>query len=96
MDCAGTASCRTKPTLKATTAVRVKGRRTLRTVTIGTSVVLSVLAGKTATVQLKLNSAGRKLLRDHKYLSVDLTLVTPGRKQHDSVVLIERKARSKE
>ncbi len=95
VDCAGTASCRAKLTLKTTMAVRVKGRRTLRTVTIGTSVVISVVAGKTATVQIKLNSAGRKLLRDHRHLKVDLTLVTPGHKQDDSVVLIERKARSR-
>lgn len=74
-------------------AVRVKGKRVLRTVTIGTSAILSVLDGKTATTQIELDSAGRRLLRDHGRLKVELALVTPGRKQDESAVLVERKAR---
>ncbi len=93
VDCAGTESCRAKLTLRVKLAVRVKGKRMLRTVTIGTSTILSVLHGKTATAQIELDSAGRKLLRDHGRLEVDLALVTPGRKQDESVVLIERNVR---
>lgn len=48
-----------------------------------------------ATAQIKLDSAGRRLLGDHGRLEVDLALVTPGRNQAESVVLIERKARPK-
>jgi hypothetical protein len=89
--CAGTASCRAKLTLKVRMAVRVKGRRTLRTVTIGTSAILSVGAGGRATAKIELDATGRRLLRtDHGRLDVDLALVTPGRKQDDSVVLVER------
>jgi hypothetical protein len=93
VDCTGTESCRAKLTLRVKTAVRVKGKRTLRTVTIGTSAILSILHGKTATARIKLDPAGRKLLRDHGRLEVELALVTPGRKQDDTVVLIERSAR---
>ncbi len=95
VDCTGTASCRAKLTLKAKMAVQVKGKRTLRTVTIGTRAFLSVLAGKTATAQIKLNATGRKLLSDHGHLKAELALVTPGREQHDSVVLLGLAARSK-
>ena len=93
VDCAGTESCRAKLTLRVKMAVRVKGKRMLRMVTIGTSTILSILHGKTAIAQIKLDSAGRRLLRDHGRLEVDLALVTPGRKQDESVVLIERKTR---
>jgi hypothetical protein len=95
VDCTGTAGCRAKLTLKVKVAVHVKGKRMLRTVTIGTSVILSVVQGKTAVAQIKLDSAGRKLLRDHGRLKVELALVTPGRKQDENVVLFERKARPK-
>jgi len=93
VDCAGTESCRAKLTLRVKTAIRVKGRRMLRTVTIGTSAILSVLHGRTATAQIKLDSAGRKLLRDRGRLEVDLALVTPGHKRDESVVLVERNIR---
>jgi hypothetical protein len=92
VDCAGTESCRAKLTLRVKMAIRVKGKRMLRTVTIGTSAILSILHGKTATVQIKLDSAGRRLLRDHGRLEVDLALVTPGRKKDESAVLVQRKA----
>jgi hypothetical protein len=65
IECAGTESCRAKLTLRVRMAVRVKGKRMLRSVTIGTSAILSVPHGKTATARIKLDSAGRKLLRDH-------------------------------
>jgi hypothetical protein len=93
VDCAGTGSCHAKLTLRVKMAVRVKGKRMLRTITIGTSAILSVVHGKTAIVQIKLDSAGRKLLLDHGRLEVDLALVTPGRKQDESVVLVERNVR---
>jgi hypothetical protein len=90
VECVGHENCRAKLTLRIQMAVRVKGKKTLRTVTLGTSAVLSIAAGKTATAQIKLNSAGRRLLRDHGRLHVDLGLVTPGRKQDDSIVLVGR------
>lgn len=90
VECVGHEKCRAKLTLRIQMAVRVKGKKTLRTVTLGTSAVLSIAAGKTATAQIKLNPAGRRLLRDHGRLHVDLGLVTPGRKQDDSIVLVGR------
>jgi hypothetical protein len=93
VDCTGTEDCRAKLTLRVKTTVRVKGKRMLRSVAIGTSAILSILHGKTATARIKLDSAGRKLLRDHGQLKVDLALVTPGRKQDESVVLVERSVR---
>jgi hypothetical protein len=93
IDCAGTESCRAKLTLRVRMAVRVKGKRTLRTVTIGTSAILSVVHGKTEIARIKLDAAGRKLLRNHDRLKVDLALVTPGHKQDESVVLVERTVR---
>jgi hypothetical protein len=83
--CTGAARCRAKLTL-----------RMLRTVTIGKSAALSVAAGSKAIAKIKLDSAGRGLLSaDHGHLEVDLALVTPGRKQDDSVVLIEQRAPGK-
>jgi hypothetical protein len=95
VDCTGGESCRAKLTLRVKLALRVKGKRILRTVTIGTSAILSIAQGKTVLTRIKLDSAARGLLRDHGRLEVDLTLVTPGRKQDETVVLVERKARRK-
>jgi hypothetical protein len=96
VDCIGTATCRAKLTLETKRMVTVKGRKTLRTVTVGTSAVLSIAAGKTATAKIKLDAAGRRLLSaDHGHLEVELALVTPGRKQDNSVVLIEQKTSSR-
>ncbi len=96
VDCAGAVTCRAKLTLKTKRMVTVKGRRTLRTVTIGTSVILSIAAGEKATAQIKLDSAGRGLLSaDHGRLDVELALVTPGRRQDHSVVLVERTSHGK-
>jgi Carboxypeptidase regulatory-like domain len=95
VDCAGTESCRAKLTLRVKMAIHVKGKRMLRTVTIGTSAILSIFHGKTALAQIKLDPEGLRLLRDHERLHVDLVLVAPGRKQDDSVVLVERRTRSK-
>jgi hypothetical protein len=92
VDCAGAESCRAKLTLKVKLAVRVKGKRMLRTVTLGTSAILSIGQGKRATTRIELDSAGRKLLREHGRLEVELALVTPGRKREENVVLIEHRA----
>jgi Carboxypeptidase regulatory-like domain len=94
LGCAGTASCRVKLTLKVTMTVKVKGRRTRRTVTIGKSAVLSLAPGKKETEKIELDATGRGLLSaGHGHLEVDLALATPGRKQDDSAVLIEQRAR---
>jgi hypothetical protein len=58
----------------------------------GSDVPVAVLQGRTAIAQIKLDSAGRKLLRDHGRLKVELALVSPGIRQDESVVLVERKA----
>jgi hypothetical protein len=88
-------SCRAKLTLKIKMRLRVKGKSTLRTITIGTSEILSIAAGKSETEQIKLDPEGRRLLRDRPRLDVDLALVTPGRKQDDSVVLVRRTTRGR-
>lgn len=96
VDCAGATSCRAKLTLQVERPVRVRGKRTLRTVTIGTSAILSIGAGRKATAKITLDSAGRGLLSaaDGR-LEVDLALVTPGHDQEERVVLVEQKVRSR-
>jgi hypothetical protein len=95
VDCSGAESCRAKLTLRLKVRIVVKGKKTLHTTTLGTSAVLSLAAGKTAIVEIKLTSAGRRLLREHPRSDVALALVTPGRKQNDSVVLVRQDAPSK-
>jgi hypothetical protein len=96
VDCAGTATCRAKLTLKMKRLVTVKGKKTLRTVTLGTSAALSITAGKTATAQIRLDAAGRRMLSaDHGRLALELALATPGHKQDLSVVLIEQRTQGK-
>jgi hypothetical protein len=94
VECAGTMRCRAKLTLRVNRMVTVKGRRTLRSEAIGKSSVVSIAAGRKGIVRVRLNLAGRNLLSaGHGRLEVELALATPGRKQDDSVVLVERKAR---
>jgi hypothetical protein len=96
LDCAGTESCRAKLTLQMQSTVVVKGKRTHRTVVLGTSAVLSLDAHEHASATFELNAAGRRLLRaDHGRLSVQLALVTVGHRQDDSVVLVEQGAAAK-
>jgi hypothetical protein len=89
--CVGSTSCTAKLTLRATRPVAIKGRRVKRTVAIGTSPVLTIAAGKTQTVSIKLDAAARAFLRGHRQLRVGLMLATLGHKQDESVLLVERK-----
>jgi hypothetical protein len=72
LTCKGTAMCRGKLTLTA----KVGGKRMkTRSRTIGTA-TFSISAGKTATVKLELNAAGRELLRArHGRMSASLTIL---------------------
>jgi hypothetical protein len=92
--CKGSESCRAKLTLRTTHTVTVKGKRTTRAVAIGTSAALSIAAGKTQTVRIKLDAAARTLLRKHRLHGVELLLVTPGHSRDESVSLIEHGAPS--
>jgi hypothetical protein len=75
LTCAGTGTCAGKLTLTMKGSAR-KGKETKRKAqTIGTA-SFSIPAGKTATVTLTLNAAGRALLSaDHGRLSATLTLL---------------------
>jgi hypothetical protein len=86
--CTGSESCRAKLTLRVTRTVTVKGKRTTRAVAIGTSAALSIAAGKTQTVRIKLAAAARALLRKHRLRGVELMIVTPGHRRNESVVLV--------
>jgi hypothetical protein len=96
--CTGTSTCRGKLTL--TVKVRGKsGKRRSKTVTIATA-TFSILPGKTATVGLELDAAGRALLGiDHGRLSVSLTILEsspgPAQTNTDSVHLVQQKAHGK-
>jgi hypothetical protein len=93
--CKGSESCRAKLTLRTTRTVTVKGKRTTRAVAIGTSAALSIAAGKTQTVRIKLDAAARTLLRKHRLRGVELLLVTPGHRRDESVVLVASIAHGK-
>ena len=68
--------------------IRIKGRVRLVSAEIGTSRVLSIAASGRQQVAISLNAMGRRLLREHHgVLSAVLTLVTPGHKRDERVVL---------
>ena len=92
--CKGTATCSGKLTLTVKIPFK-KGKKT-KTTTIGT-ITFSVPPGKTATIQLKLNTVGRSLLKAHHgYLSASLTVLksSPGPAQThiESARLVQQKA----
>jgi carboxypeptidase family protein len=93
--CTGSESCRAKLTLRTSRTIMVKGKRTTRAVAIGTSAALSIAAGKTQTVRIKLDAAARTLLRKHRLRGVELLLVTPGHSRDESVVLVASVAHAK-
>ncbi len=74
LTCAGTGTCLGKLTLS--TKSRGKGKRKrLTTTTIGTA-TFSIPAGKTITVNLKLDAAGRALFKAHHgHLTASLTIL---------------------
>jgi hypothetical protein len=92
--CSGTGTCSGKLTLTAKGTS--KQGRTAKTETIGT-VIFSIPAGKTTTVKLELNAAGKTLLSaDHGHLSASLRLPksspAPSQTHTDSVHLVQQKA----
>lgn len=66
LDCTGTATCQGTVTLTASGpgAPKAKRARLSKTTTIGRA-RFAIAAGKTATVKVKLNAAGRALLKAH-------------------------------
>lgn len=97
LDCKGGASCGGKLTLSAQATSKAKGKKK-RTITIGIA-KFSVAAGKTVTVKVKLDAAGRALLdAAHGHLSAHLTIVqsapAPIHSQTKSVHLLQQKARN--
>ena len=88
LGCGGHAACRAKVTLRARRWIRVKGRARLVSTEIGTSRVLSIGADGRQTVPISLSATGRRLLRERGgVLNAVLTLVTPGHKRQERVVL---------
>jgi alpha-tubulin suppressor-like RCC1 family protein len=102
LTCTGTATCGGKLTLtaetkgKTTTKGKGKGKKQAKTEAIGTA-GFSIPAGKTATVKLTLNAAGKALLQAaHGKLSATLTILksspSPSSTQSVSVHLSQQKA----
>ncbi len=96
LDCKGSASCEGKLTLSAQATSKAKGKKK-HTLTIGTA-VFSIAAGMTTTVKVKLNAAGRGLLRaDHGRLVARLTILQSAPSAHsqtEGVHLLQLKARN--
>jgi hypothetical protein len=95
LTCTGTSTCRGKLTLTVKTRDKGKQRRS-KTTTIGTA-GFSIPAGKTATISLKLNGAGRALLSaDHGRLNATLTILksspAPVQTHTGNVRLVQQKA----
>jgi hypothetical protein len=100
LDCAGSDSCKGKLTLLAKATSRTKGgKKVSRTIAIGTA-KFSIAAGKTATVKVKLDTAGRRLMSAaHERLAARLTILelasAPGHTQTANVRLNGRRSRGK-
>jgi len=95
--CRGTATCSGKLTLMVKIPFK-KGKKT-KTTTIGTT-TFSVPPGKTATIKLELNAAGKALLSaDHGRLGATLSILksspAPSQTHTDSVHLVQQKAHGK-
>jgi hypothetical protein len=95
----GTATCAGKVTLTVAVTTRKGKKKHTHTETIGMA-SFSMAANGTATIELKLNTTGRDLLRsDHGKLSATLEIVksapTPAATQHDGVELTAAKAKAK-
>ncbi len=95
--CTGTATCAGKLTLTGKNTTK-KGKKA-KTETIGTA-TFSIPTGKTATIELDLNAAGRALLgADHGRLSASLTILksspAPSQTHAENVRLVQKKAHGK-
>ena len=98
LTCTGTATCGGTMTLTAKGVKKIAKRalKRAKTTTIGTA-TFSIPAGKSATVAVKLNSAGRALLRaDHGRLRATLTITksspSPASTQLETVHLVQQKS----
>ena len=94
LTCTGPATC--AGTLTLTAKTKGKGKKQAKTETIGTA-AFSIPMGKTATVKLTLNAAGKTLLQAaHGKLSATLTILesspSPTQANTDSVHLTQQKA----
>ena len=95
--CTGTGTCAGKVTLTGKSTPK-KGKKA-KTQTIGTA-TFSIPVGKTATVEIKLDAAGRALLSsDHGRLGASLTILktspAPSQTHTESVQLVQQKAHGK-
>jgi hypothetical protein len=90
LSCTGAVSCGAKLTFGVQQRVKVKGKKVLRTVTIGKSAILSIGAGKRLTLRIKLDAAARRLLKDHGRLDVKLVLKTLAGERDENIVLVEK------
>jgi hypothetical protein len=94
LKCTDTTTCRGR--LSLTVKTRARGKKRFKTDPIGTA-TFSIPPGKTATIKLELNAAGRALLSsDHGRLSATLTLLKsspePAQTRTEGVVLLRPKA----
>ena len=102
--CTGTATCHGKLTLTVKTQGMFEqrgrsgkgGKKRSKTTTIATA-IFSIPPGKTTTIDVKLNAAGRTLLNaDHGRLSATLTILksspTPSQTHSEGVSLVQQKA----
>lgn len=105
--CTGTGTCHGKLTLTVSTEgmfekrarSRKGGKKHIKTTIIGTA-TFSIPPGKTATIKLTLDAAGRALLdMDHGYLNATLTIressPSPVQTNTDSVHLVQQKTHGK-
>ena len=100
LSCNGTATCSGKVTLTVTLRIKSGKRRLIRTEAVG-SAVFSIPAGKSETVTLKLNFAGRRLLAaGHGHLGAILDIVKaspiPSQTEARAVRLVEQKTSKSE
>jgi hypothetical protein len=97
LDCIGIASCHGKLTLTGKSTPK-KGKKA-KPETIGTA-TFSIPAGKTVTIELKLNATGRSLLGTaHGHLSASLRILksspAPSQTHTESVHLVQQKPHGK-
>lgn len=94
--CTGTGTCRGKLILTGKRTTRKGKEKHTKMTTIGTA-SFSIPAGKTATIELELNTTGRALLSaDHGHLSASLTILksspSPSQTHIENVQLVQQKA----
>ena len=89
--CAGAAGCRAEAALEIRRKVKFGRREELRTITIGTSAVITIAAGRHVEAVIRLDGEGRRALRAGRgRLQAVLKLVSPGQKRERTVKLVEQ------